>query len=142
MKLLNHVETCYLFFKPSCHPSGCGSRKRFALQDLDTPYLTDDNSYFPVAGTHGWVNSNTTNTRASCGAVPAPFPMADCEGLTLEEATIDQMQEWMSSGLLTSRQLVKCYLGRIYQLNEYVKYVEYCLVYFPLVTFTYCSLCS
>src|SRR3954454_10410426 len=37
--------------------------------------------------------------------VPAPFP--------LEEATASQIQEWMTSGRYTARQIAEMYLGRI-----------------------------
>src|SRR3954454_24190556 len=37
--------------------------------------------------------------------VPAPFP--------LEEATASQLQEWMTSGRYTARQIAEMYLGRI-----------------------------
>ncbi|EXJ82032.1 hypothetical protein A1O1_08100 [Capronia coronata CBS 617.96] len=86
---------------------------------FDTPYLTNDSSYFPSADAGAWVNPNSTvHSRISGDA--NPFPMAKCYGVPLEEATIDQMQAWMSSGNLTSRQLTLCYLGRILQLNDYV----------------------
>jgi hypothetical protein len=49
------------------------------------------------------------------------FPMALCNGFKLEEATIDQMQEAMKKGKLTSQQLVVCYMQRTYQTNEYIK---------------------
>ena len=49
------------------------------------------------------------------------FPMRDCNGHTIEEATIDQLQNYMSHGTLTSVQLVTCYLQRVLQINEYVK---------------------
>ncbi|RCI16922.1 hypothetical protein L249_3056 [Ophiocordyceps polyrhachis-furcata BCC 54312] len=42
-----------------------------------------------------------------------------CYGLQLEEASIDLMQDWMENGLITSKQLVECYLRRIYQTQEY-----------------------
>ncbi|KUI53103.1 hypothetical protein VP1G_00338 [Cytospora mali] len=48
------------------------------------------------------------------------FPMASCGGFNLEEATIDQMQEAMSNGTLTSQQLVMCYITRTYQTNSYI----------------------
>ena len=92
-----------------------------SLEDLDSPYPAEDSYYFPRAGSHAWVNPNGTQAPKSCGGSRSPFPMPDCHGLTLEEATIDEVQEWMASGLLTSRQLTLCYLGRILQLNEYVK---------------------
>lgn len=49
------------------------------------------------------------------------FPMASCSGFKLEEATIDQMQEAMKKGKLTSQQLVICYLQRQYQTDDYIK---------------------
>ncbi len=51
----------------------------------------------------------------------ALFPMADCHGFKLEEATIDQMQEAMKKGSLTSVKLVGCYLTRTFQTEEYIK---------------------
>jgi amidase len=49
------------------------------------------------------------------------FPMPLCHGFKLEEATIDQLQEELSSGKLTSVQIVLCYLQRIYQTDEYIR---------------------
>jgi amidase len=49
------------------------------------------------------------------------FPMPLCHGFTLEEATIDQLQEELSSGRLTSMKLVLCYLRRIYQTDSYIR---------------------
>lgn len=49
------------------------------------------------------------------------FPMADCFGFQLHEATIDQMQAAMSHGNLTSVQLVSCYLTRQLQTQQYLK---------------------
>ena len=51
------------------------------------------------------------------------FPMELCRGLKLEEATIDQLQEWMSSDKLTSQELVICYIQRITQTDGYIRYV-------------------
>lgn len=50
------------------------------------------------------------------------FAMADCHGFKLEEATIDQMQDAMKNGNLTSVKLVGCYLTRAFQTEEYIKY--------------------
>ena len=50
------------------------------------------------------------------------FPMPDCNGFVLEEATIDQLQDAMGNGQLTSLQITLCYLQRIQQIDEYVKY--------------------
>lgn len=48
------------------------------------------------------------------------FPMPTCHGITLEEATIDQLSGYMSNGMLTSAQLLRCYLKRVRQVDEYI----------------------
>lgn len=48
------------------------------------------------------------------------FPMPQCKGITLEEATIDQIQDYFSTGKLTSVDLVLCYLERYFQVNSFV----------------------
>lgn len=50
------------------------------------------------------------------------FPMPECNGIRLEEATIDQLQEAMNTGLLTASQMVLCYVQRIYQTEIYLEY--------------------
>lgn len=49
------------------------------------------------------------------------FPMPDCHGLVLEEATVDFLQNAMSEGQLTSTKIALCYLRRIYQMDDYTK---------------------
>lgn len=49
------------------------------------------------------------------------FPMGDCFGFKLEEATIDEMQQAMKSGNLTSVKLVTCYMTRTFQTQQYIK---------------------
>lgn len=49
------------------------------------------------------------------------FPMPDCNGLVLEEATVDYLQNAMKKGKLTSTMVALCYFQRIYQTNEYTK---------------------
>jgi len=56
-------------------------------------------------------------------AYSGQFPMPMCHGFTLEEATIDQLQQYLSTGNLTSVQLALCYLKRIYQTDEYIRSV-------------------
>ncbi|KZL68111.1 amidase family protein (glutamyl-tRNA(Gln) amidotransferase subunit A) [Colletotrichum tofieldiae] len=52
------------------------------------------------------------------------FPMPVCGGtFKLEEATIDQMQKAMQDGIMTSQQLVICYMQRTFQTQEYVNSV-------------------
>lgn len=85
----------------------------------------------------GYNNANISDLAAS-ELLNAPFPyyfpnqndtanlfaMPSCNGIKLEEATIDQLQEYMSQGRLTSVQLVMCYMQREYQTREYIKYVS------------------
>lgn len=47
------------------------------------------------------------------------FPMPQCGGLIIEEATIDELQDYMTLGKLTSVELTKCYLDRYLQLNSF-----------------------
>lgn len=49
------------------------------------------------------------------------FPMPKCNGVTLEEATIDQVQDAMNAGLLTTSQIVLCYMQRVYQTDMYLE---------------------
>ena len=49
------------------------------------------------------------------------FPMPDCNGVVLEEATVDALQDAMNNGHLTSTQIAMCYLQRVYQTNGYIK---------------------
>jgi hypothetical protein len=56
----------------------------------------------------------------SSANTPGLFPMQTCRGVKLEEATIDQLQSYMNNRTLTSAQLLRCYLGRIRQVDEYI----------------------
>lgn len=48
--------------------------------------------------------------------------MPVCGGtFKLEEATIDQMQKAMQDGIMTSQQLVICYMQRTFQTQEYIR---------------------
>ena len=51
------------------------------------------------------------------------FPMLQCNGVTMEEATINQLQDAMGKRQLTSVQLAMCYLEIIRQTDEYVKQI-------------------
>ncbi|KAI9706270.1 MAG: hypothetical protein M1820_004845 [Bogoriella megaspora] len=72
---------------------------------FDNPLQDPTPNYFPAADRVG-----TSNL----------FPMPLCNGHTIEEATIDQLQDYMSHGTLTALQLASCYLRRVLQVNEYV----------------------
>jgi amidase len=71
-------------------------------QTIDDPFPY----YFP--------NENAAET-------PDLFPMPKCHGITLEEATIDQLQDYMAQGVLSSVDLALCYLERYWQVDGYVK---------------------
>ncbi|KAI9730402.1 MAG: hypothetical protein M1834_005912 [Cirrosporium novae-zelandiae] len=47
------------------------------------------------------------------------FPMSLCHGFKLEEATIDEIQDQLDAGNLTSVDLLHCYYDRIYQVDSY-----------------------
>ncbi|RMZ02218.1 hypothetical protein D0862_06114 [Hortaea werneckii] len=51
------------------------------------------------------------------------FPMPACNGTIIEDATIDQLQQQLGEGTLTAQHLVKCYLRRIDQTNDYINSV-------------------
>src|SRR5277367_6031173 len=73
-------------------------------QVLESPYPY----YFPVLEPGAELDSGQ-------------FPMPLCHGFKLEEATIDQLQEAMEDGKLSSKKLVCCYLQRIYQTDFYIR---------------------
>src|SRR5687767_12611719 len=52
---------------------------------------------------------------------PDLFPMPPCSGITLEEATIDQLQDAMGKWELTAVALVECYVRRILQVDGYIR---------------------
>lgn len=52
----------------------------------------------------------------------AAFPMQKCQGHQLEESSIDDLQALLHSKNLSSVELVFCYLERIYQTGNYLKY--------------------
>jgi amidase len=59
------------------------------------------------------------------------FPVPLCNGFKLEEATVDELQHAMATGVLTSVKLVTCYLQRIYQVDNYIRWVYLCFVIKP-----------
>ncbi|KAG0646914.1 amidase [Hyphodiscus hymeniophilus] len=73
-------------------------------QELKSPYPYE----FPVLQNGSLVDSGQ-------------FPMPRCHGFKLEEATIDQLQQALSNGTLTSVKLVMCYMKRIYQTDGYIR---------------------
>jgi len=73
-------------------------------QTLQSPYPYD----FPVLQNGSLVDDGL-------------FPMPSCHGFKLEEATIDQLQQQLSNGSLTSVTLTLCYLQRIYQTDGYIR---------------------
>lgn len=49
------------------------------------------------------------------------FAMSRCQGVDIEEASIDELQKYLASGELTSVQLVTCYIQRHLQTAQYLK---------------------
>ena len=74
-------------------------------QELESPYPYE----FPVLQNGSLEDS---------GRFPTPL----CHDFKLEEATIDQLQQALSNGTLTSVKLAMCYLKRIYQTDGYIRY--------------------
>lgn len=64
--------------------------------------------------------NTTTYVYPQIEAKDEPFPMSSCNGITLEDATIDQLQDYFTRGTLSSEDVVKCYLERYFQINTYV----------------------
>lgn len=84
--------------------SGVNVSDIVTAQDLSAPFPYE----FPYLG-------------SASGIDALRFPMPKCNGIALEEATVDQLQDAMSSGQLTSAQLAICYLQRMYQTDPYIK---------------------
>ncbi|KAH7309742.1 amidase signature domain-containing protein [Stachybotrys elegans] len=72
------------------------------------------------------MHSSTLLAAAAVGASVAyascngPFPMPLCKGVKIEDASIVELQQWLTEGQLTSQDLVECYLARIEKTNEYL----------------------
>jgi hypothetical protein len=72
----------------------------------------------------GYNSSQTIETQTLESPSPYVFPLLQNGSQAdsgQEEATIDQLQEELSSGRLTSVKLVLCYLRRIYQTDSYTQ---------------------
>ncbi|KAJ4291926.1 hypothetical protein N0V90_009823 [Kalmusia sp. IMI 367209] len=87
-----------------CRPAWAQNVSILAIDPLQTPYPY----YFPPI--------NDVDT-------PELFPMPSCHGITLEEATIDQLRGYLDGGNLTSAQLLRCYVKRMRQVDEYINSV-------------------
>lgn len=61
---------------------------------------------------------STTYNNVSASAWHA---MPLCKGHKIEDATINELQDFMTNGNLTTVQLVTCYMQRYYQTNQYIK---------------------
>ncbi|KAF2159131.1 hypothetical protein M409DRAFT_61084 [Zasmidium cellare ATCC 36951] len=51
------------------------------------------------------------------------FAMPACKGVVIEDATLDELQQYLSNGTLTSVDLVHCYQQRSFQTGEYINSV-------------------
>ena len=52
------------------------------------------------------------------------FRMPRCRGCDIEEASIKQLQQWLSDGAFSSQDLTSCYLTRIRALNNRLRLVD------------------
>lgn len=71
---------------------------------------------------------DTPNQQAN-NATSTLFPMPLCNGVRLEEASVDQLQDYMKKRRLTSVQIVECYLQRLFQVAESIKYLILILIF-------------
>lgn len=92
------------FRTESFNSSFSGSEDIEIAQDLASPFPYE----FPYLGNGSDIDASR-------------FPMPQCNSITIDEATVDQLQDFMTSGKLTSVQLALCYLQRIYQTDPYIK---------------------
>lgn len=47
--------------------------------------------------------------------------MPSCNGIIIEDATINDLQTYMTEGNLSSVELTICYMQRVFQTNPYIK---------------------
>ena len=87
------------------------------------PALALQNTISDVSGrlTSRVLNHSFPYFPPDVGAPKGLFPMLQCKGLRLEEATIDELQQYMSDGNLTSVDLAMCYMQRASQVENYIE---------------------
>lgn len=61
------------------------------------------------------------STSYSNASAVAWHAMPLCKGFSIEDATIDELQQYMTTSNLSSVQLLSCYMQRYYQTNQYIK---------------------
>jgi hypothetical protein len=64
---------------------------------------------------------SSPSTSYSNVSAAAWHAMPLCKGFSIEDATIDELQQYMASSNLSSVQLLSCYMQRYYQTNQYIK---------------------
>lgn len=74
---------------------------------------------FATAAPGDYVQSPSTPSNNVSATAWHAMPL--CKGYKIEDATIDELQKFMTAGNLTSVQLVTCYMQRYYQTNQYIK---------------------
>ncbi|KAI8932609.1 hypothetical protein NX059_010108 [Plenodomus lindquistii] len=105
MYIMSRVVTLLLLITISA-ASTCGSQETSSSSVLNVDSLQQPYPYyFPPQDAIG---------------TPDLFPMLKCGSVTLEEATIDELQGYLSDGTLTSVGLLKCYLKRARQVDDYI----------------------
>jgi amidase len=65
------------------------------------------------------IQSPSTSYNNASAAAWHAMPL--CKGFSIEDVTIDGLQQYMASSNLSSVQLLSCYMQRYYQTNQYIK---------------------
>ncbi|KAL8672638.1 MAG: hypothetical protein Q9168_002914 [Polycauliona sp. 1 TL-2023] len=60
------------------------------------------------------------NVTASANAIESLNTVDLCNGVVIEEATIDELQGYMTAGNLSSVQLTACYMNRVFQVERFI----------------------
>lgn len=100
MKLLNHIIAV------------CALLVSLATAQNEPPSLADA-QIVPDPFPYIFADEDSTNL----------FPMPPCKGHPIEEASIDQLQSYMTSGQLTAVDILTCYIARYDQINFYINSV-------------------
>lgn len=87
-----------------------------------SPFPSHPHPKRPARGCTGRFRASVS---ANMGASGDPgFRMPRCRDCDIEEASIKQLQQWLSNGAFSSWDLTSCYLARIQALNSRLRLVD------------------
>jgi len=72
-----------------------------------------------IAAPEDSISSLSTSYNNASAAAWHAMPL--CRGFSIEDATIDELQQYMTTSKLSSVQLLSCYMQRYYQTDQYIK---------------------